>query len=97
MKQLILVAIALAGGSACSTVPATPPPDPPQLEPGLYLLLQGNDKQLSDINKMTSAMLVAGEFCGRTNQKPEIVLGGEGDKKFMAFTCGEEGVWPDRN
>jgi hypothetical protein len=97
MKRLVLAAGMVASVAACSTGPAAPPPDPPQIEPGVYLLLRGNEKHLTDINRMTGAMLVAGEFCGRTNQKPEIILGGEGDQKFMAFTCGEEGVWPPQD
>jgi hypothetical protein len=94
VRSVILIAAVLAGISACSTGPAAPPPDPPQIEPGLYLLLQGTEKQLMDVDKTMQAMLVAGDFCARTNQKPELVIGGEGDKKFIAFRCGEEGVWP---
>lgn len=87
-----VIAIAV-GYAACAS---TPPPDPTEIGPGIYLLMRGTERDLMDIEKVSKAMLRAGDFCARTNQKPEIILGDEAGQHQMSFRCGEAGTWPPK-
>jgi hypothetical protein len=96
MKLLFPVLAALIAAACSSAPPPSPAAQLSEIEPGVYLLMKGTEKQMRDIPAMSKAMLVAGDHCAKQNQGPELIIGKDGDLSYLAFKCAPGEIWPAR-
>jgi hypothetical protein len=94
--KLFIAALAASIAAACSTAPPPPLPEPSEIAPGVYLLLKGTQRQMEDIPTLSKVMLFAGDYCAKKNQGPELIVGKEGDLRYLAFKCVPGATWPPK-
>ena len=93
--RLFIPALAATLAAACSSAPQpSAAAQPTEIEPGVYLLMKGTEKQMKDPPALSRAMIFAGDYCAKQNQTPEFIVGKDGDLSYMAFKCAPGEAWP---
>ncbi len=91
--KLLIATLSASLTAACASAPR-PLPEPPEIEPGVYLAMKGTKQQMMDISRSAGAMTFAGKYCAQKDQRPELIIGAEGDMHYLAFKCVPGEAWP---
>ncbi len=93
MKVQITLAVTLMS-AACATSNSPRTIELTETSPGVFVVMRGTDRDFNDVQKLSAAMLIAGDYCAALDQAPELILSEEGGLKQLAFRCEPGETWP---